>query len=151
MPLTAETRASSSRHSGARVLGKVDREHGNDGFEGSSEHVLPLPCGQVLAVIGPRVSFCKPFLLEEGFAAEVGRGLPCEVVEVPFTPGLADTLVGCGVLVGCVVGGQLRGDGEIGGLTGRLRAKSFPRIVGVTEGALETAWMVVSRYGFLGC
>lgn len=57
-------------------------------------------------MIGPRVSFCEPFLLEEGFAAEVGRCLPCEVVEVPFTPRLADTLVRCGVLVGCVMGGN---------------------------------------------
>lgn len=81
-----------------------------------------------------------PFLLEEGLAVEFGKCLAGEVVEIPLTPGLADTLVvvvggvSCGGLMEALRrerGGSGRG-GKVGGagLTGRLRPKSFPRIVG---------------------
>lgn len=52
-------------------------------------------------MVGTSFCFRRPFLLEESFAVGLGNCLASEVVEVPLTPGLADTLV---VVVGLAAG-----------------------------------------------
>lgn len=54
-------------------------------------------------MVGTGFCFRCPFLLEESFAFGFGNCLAGEVVEVPFTPGLADTLVAV-VVVGLAAG-----------------------------------------------
>lgn len=100
--LAAQTGATPDGHLRTRVGSEVDREHGYHGLKGSPEDVLPLSCGQILAMVGAGFRFRRPFLLEEGFAVEFGKCLAGEVVEIPLTPGLADTLV---VVVGVLAVG----------------------------------------------
>lgn len=91
--LAAQACTTSDGHLRTRVGSEVGREHGYHGLEGSPEDVLPLPCSQIFAVVGAGFRLRCPFLLEEGFAVEFGKCLAGKVVEIPLTPGLADTLV----------------------------------------------------------
>lgn len=52
-------------------------------------------------MVGTGFRFRRPFLLEESLAVGFVNCLACEVVEVPLTPGLADTLV---MVVGLAAG-----------------------------------------------